>query len=119
METYDINNPHEQLSGVDVYFGVNTKPKIDYIQLAYLEASGNEGISMEALVKALKEEAIKKGADAIMEINRTTVNHISSSISVINKESGYKTYSNNVIVLTGIAIKYIEKPADSSNSSGN
>jgi hypothetical protein len=118
-EAYDINAPNQKLAEIDVYFGVNTKPKTNYIQLAYLEVSTSEGISMKEFVNILKDEAKKKGADAVMEIHKKTVISITSSGSVVHKERGYRTISDNTLILTGIAIKYIESPAAQSGAEKN
>ncbi|OEK04887.1 hypothetical protein BFP71_15725 [Roseivirga misakiensis] len=93
----------EELNRIETYFGVNTKPDKPYKQLSYLEALGEEGSTMEELVKLLKQEAAKYGADAIIEITR-----MSEAREVGTAVITEGNYVYDAMLLTGIAIKYEE-----------
>ncbi len=94
----------EELDKLETYFGVNTKPTQPYAQLSYLEATGEEGATLEDLVLLLKKEAAKYGADAIIEISR--MSEARESGSAVFTEGNY-VY--DAMVVTGIAIKYTEE----------
>lgn len=94
----------KELDRIELYFGVNTKPEKPYIQLSYLEATGEDGATMEDLVLLLKKEAAKYGADAIIEITRMVETREAGT--VVFTEGNY-VY--DAMVLSGIAIKYTER----------
>lgn len=94
----------EELDKIEVYFGTNTKIHRPYQQLSYLEATGEDGTSFETLVKLLKEEAARYGADAIIEITR--MSEAREAGTILFTEGNY-VY--DAMVLSGIAIKYTEK----------
>ncbi len=94
----------EELDKIEVYFGVNTKISRPYQQLSYLEATGEDGASLDDLVKLLKEEAARYGADAIIEITRMA--EAREAGTIVFTEGNY-VY--DAMVLSGIAIKYTEK----------
>ncbi|OEK00665.1 hypothetical protein BFP97_03710 [Roseivirga sp. 4D4] len=110
----DRNFTQEELDKIEVFFGVNTKPSQPYIQLSYLEATGEHGASMDDLIQLLKREAAKYGADAIIEVSR--ISEAREVGTVVMTEGNY-TY--DAMVLTGIAIKYTENAKKLDGNSGN
>ncbi len=100
----DRNFSQEELDQIETFFGVNTKPTQPYMQLSYLEATGEEDAEMKDLVLLLKKEAAKYGADAIIEISR--ISEARESGTVVFTEGNY---IYDAMVLTGIAVKYTEK----------
>lgn len=110
----DRNFTQAELDGIEMYFGINTKPEHTYTQLSYLEATGEEGASMDDLVLLLKKEAAKYGADAIIEITR--MSEARETGAVVFAE-GYTTY--DAMLLTGIAVKYTDKAKALGDNSGN
>ena len=94
----------EELERIELFFGINTKPEKPYIQLSYLEATGEHGASMDDLVLLLRKEAARYGADAIIEITRMA--EAREAGTVVFTEGNY-VY--DAMVLSGIAIRYTEK----------
>ena len=106
----DRNFTKAELDRIEIYFGINTKPQHTYKQLSYLEATGEEGATMDDLVLLLKKEAAKYGADAIIEITR--MSEARETGAVVFTE-GYTTY--DAMVFGGIAVKYTDKASKLGN----
>jgi hypothetical protein len=88
---------------IDVFFE-GTKPEKEYIQIALIELKGGRGYeesSSDALLKTIKEEAQRLGADAIINVKVTPMTREGSYSLFGGEEKHYST-----IFMTGIAIKY-------------
>lgn len=87
---------------LELYFGVQTKPEKDYSQLAFVEAIGNQYTNPQELIQLLKWEASKYGADAIIEIQKSSTGREEGYLFDEEPEVQYQAPT-----FTGIAIKYL------------
>lgn len=110
----DRNFTQEELDRIEIFFGINTRPKHTYTQLSYLEATGEEGASMDDLVLLLRKEAAKYGADAIIEITRLSEARESGTVVFTEGNTVY-----DAMILSGIAVKYTDKAKKMGEKSEN
>jgi len=88
---------------IDVFFE-DTKPEKGYIQIALIELKGGRSYdesSSDVLLKKMKEEAQKLGADAVINVK----------VAPMIREGGYlfdeeEDEQYSTIFMTGIAVKY-------------
>ncbi|NIR49943.1 YbjQ family protein [candidate division KSB1 bacterium] len=92
--------PHER--PIDVLFE-DSKTEKEYVQIAFIEIRGGRGYkdsSSDALLRKMKQEAQKLGADALVNVK----------VAPMTREAGYlfdeEEEHYSTIFMTGIAIKY-------------
>ncbi|HMV27206.1 MAG TPA: hypothetical protein PLH27_16305 [bacterium] len=95
--------PHNRT--VEIYFGDN-KPSRAYRQVGLIEVQGGQYYSMDALVAKLRRQAQAIGADAVMDIRKSSTQRERGSLLDALTDEKPEIYTAPVI--TGIAIKYIQ-----------
>ena len=108
IETYELADSNEEnlaLNKIELFFGVNATPKKSFEQVSLIRVTGDYTTPFKILMTALKEKAMKQGANAVMEITSSTEIDIYSE----EENEGFDTYSKKTLAITGIAIKYTER----------
>lgn len=96
--------PHNRT--VEIYFGDN-KPSQEYRSIGLIEVQGGKYFSMDALVAKLRRQAQAIGADAVIDIRKSYTQRERGSLLDALTDEKPEIYTAPVI--TGIAIKYIQR----------
>ncbi|MBN1968662.1 MAG: hypothetical protein JXR48_18350 [Candidatus Delongbacteria bacterium] len=95
LEVYSKNKGH-----VDVYWD-GSKPDIDFNQIGFIEAVGNENSDLDELLLDLRHSAWRAGADAIINVKR---DFKTRRAGIYFDLDGVERYES--MVLSGLAVKY-------------
>lgn len=95
--------PHNRT--VEIYFG-EQKPSRTYRQIGLIEVQGGKYYSMDALVAKMRKQAQAIGADAVIDIRKSSTERERGSLLDALDDEEPEIYTAPVI--TGIAIKYIQ-----------